>query len=29
MVVNNVETLKQKMEQVREAQAKFATFTQE
>lgn len=29
MVVNNVETLKQKMEQVREAQAKFAMFTQE
>lgn len=29
MVVNNVETLKQKMEQVRQAQAKFAMFTQE
>lgn len=29
MIVNNVESLKQKMEQVRKAQAKFATFTQE
>ena len=29
MIVNSVETLKQKMEQVRKAQAEFATFTQE
>lgn len=29
MVVNNVETLKEKMEQVRKAQAQFSLFTQE